>query len=110
MSHRSQTRRRLAVDTAPHIVIIQSDASDQTSSGIATLLESATQEILAVTYWFDPAPLPEPYPVMVRFTGHRVDVKGRMQAGDRFARRCKGAHAGWRSVRPGRDDCRGHPR
>jgi phosphatidylglycerol:prolipoprotein diacylglycerol transferase len=48
-------------------------------------LESATQEILAVTYWFDPAPRPEPYPVTVRFTGRRVDIKGRMQAGDRFA-------------------------
>jgi len=48
------------------------------------LLESVAQEILAVTYWFDPAPQGEPYSVTVRFSGRRVDVKGRMQAGDRF--------------------------
>jgi phosphatidylglycerol:prolipoprotein diacylglycerol transferase len=42
------------------------------------------QEILAVTYWFDPAPHAEPSPITVRFTGRRVDVKGRVQAGDRF--------------------------
>jgi len=42
-------------------------------------------EILAVTYWFDPAPHPEPYSVTVRFSGHRVDVKkGRLSSGDRF--------------------------
>ncbi len=46
--------------------------------------ENAAQQILAVTYWFDPAPLPKPYPVTVRFSGRRVDVKGRVQAGDRF--------------------------
>jgi phosphatidylglycerol:prolipoprotein diacylglycerol transferase len=43
-----------------------------------------TQEILAVTYWFDPVPRPEPYPVTVRFSGRRANVKGRVQAGDRF--------------------------
>ncbi len=42
------------------------------------------QEILAVTYWFDPAPQLEPNAVTVRFSGRRVDVKGRLQAGDRF--------------------------
>ena len=46
--------------------------------------ENAAQQILAVTYWFDPAPLPKPYPVTVRFSGRRVDVKGRVQGGDRF--------------------------
>jgi phosphatidylglycerol---prolipoprotein diacylglyceryl transferase len=48
------------------------------------LLESATQETLAVTYWFDPVAHVEPYPVTVRFSGRRVDVKGRLQSGDRF--------------------------
>jgi phosphatidylglycerol---prolipoprotein diacylglyceryl transferase len=48
------------------------------------LLESATQRILAATYWFDPAPNPGPYPVTVRFSGRRIDVKGRFSPGDRF--------------------------
>jgi len=52
--------------------------------GITARLQSATQEILAVTYWFDPAPNPGPYPVTVRFSGRRVDVKGRLSPGDRF--------------------------
>jgi len=51
---------------------------------LTALLESATQEILAVTYWFDPTPHAGPYPVTVRFSGRRVGVKGRVQAGDRF--------------------------
>jgi phosphatidylglycerol:prolipoprotein diacylglycerol transferase len=48
------------------------------------LLKSVAQEILAVTYWFDPAPQPVPYPVTVRFSGRRVDVKGRLSSGDRI--------------------------
>lgn len=48
------------------------------------MMESAAQEILAVTYWFDPVPQPTPYPVTIRFSGHRVDVDGRGQARDRF--------------------------
>jgi phosphatidylglycerol:prolipoprotein diacylglycerol transferase len=50
-------------------------------------MEWAMREILVVAYWFDPAPQsgdPEPYPVTVRFTGHRVGVKRRFQPGDRF--------------------------
>jgi phosphatidylglycerol---prolipoprotein diacylglyceryl transferase len=37
-----------------------------------------------VTYWFDPVQHPGPYPVTVRFSGRRVDVKGRLSPGDRF--------------------------
>lgn len=47
-------------------------------------MESAAHEVLVVTCWFDPAPHPTPYPVTVRFSGRRVDVKGRLQPGDRF--------------------------
>src|SRR5206468_967414 len=56
----------------------------RTSGGFTTLLESATQPILAVSYWFDPATHLGPYPVTVRFSGRRVDVKGRLSPGDRF--------------------------
>lgn len=84
MSRRSAARRRPAVDAAPRIDVVQPNKEALTGGGLSSLLESATQQILAVTYWFDPTPHPEPYPVTVRFTGRRVDVKGRMQAGDRF--------------------------
>src|SRR5438105_740097 len=87
----SMTRRRRASarirptgDAVPRIDVVQSDTEARTSGGFTALLKSATQQILAVTYWFDPAPHPGPYPVTVRFTGRRIGVKGRVQAGDRF--------------------------
>src|SRR5258706_10985421 len=84
MAHRSAARPRPAVDAAPRIHVVQTDTTTREGDGITALLESATQEILAVTYWFDPAPNPGPYPVTVRFSGRRVDVKGRLSPGDRF--------------------------
>src|SRR5437660_5244826 len=84
MTRRSAARTRPARDAAPRIEVVQSDKEARTSGEFTALLESATQEILAVTYWFDPAPHPGPYPVTVRFTGRRIGVKGRVQAGDRF--------------------------
>src|SRR6266700_1926193 len=84
MTRRSPAYMRPAVDAAPRIDVVQSDKEALTGGGFTALWESATQQILAVTYWFDPAPHPRPYPVTVRFSGRRVDVKGRVQAGDRF--------------------------
>src|SRR2546428_14144083 len=84
MTRRSAPRMRPAVDVGPRIDAVQSDTPAGTLGGFTALLESATQQILAVTYWFDPAPHPGPYPVTVRFTGRRIGVKGRVQAGDRF--------------------------
>ena len=84
MARRSAARSRPAVHAAPRIDVVQSDKEARTSGGLTALLESATQPILAVTYWFDPVPHTGPYPVTVRFSGRRVDVKGRVQAGDRF--------------------------
>jgi phosphatidylglycerol:prolipoprotein diacylglycerol transferase len=83
-TRKAQARRRLAVDAARRSAAVPLNTPAQASGGFEALLESATQEILAVTYWFDPAPRPEPYPVTVRFTGHRVGVKGRVQPGDKF--------------------------
>jgi phosphatidylglycerol:prolipoprotein diacylglycerol transferase len=76
--------KRPADDVAPRSDVARSNPPARASGGFTALLESATQAILAVTYWFDPAPHAEPSPVTVRFTGRRVDVKGRMQTGDRF--------------------------
>lgn len=84
MARRSVTHMHPAVDVAPPGAVVQSDKEAGTRSGFNALLESATQEILAVTYWFDPTPHPEPYPVTVRFAGRRVDVRGRLSPGDRF--------------------------
>ncbi len=84
MTRRSPARRRPAGGTAPRIDVVQSDKEALTGGGFTALLESATQQILAVTYWFDPAPHPGLYPVTVRFSGRRVNVKGRLQSGDRF--------------------------
>ncbi len=84
MTRRSPAHMHPAVDAAPRIDVVQSDKEALTGGGFTALWESATQEILAVTYWFDPAPHPGPYPVTVRFTGRRVDVKGRVHPGDRF--------------------------
>src|SRR5437667_9486284 len=84
MTRRSPAHMRPAVDAAPRIDVVQSDKEAGTLGGFTALLESVAQEILAVTYWFDPAPHSGPYPVTVRFSGRRVDVKGRMQSGDRF--------------------------
>ncbi len=83
-TRRSPARRHPAGDGAPRMDVVQSDTPAGTPGGFTALWESATQEILAVTYWFDPAPHPKPYPVTVRFSGRRNDVKGRVQSGDRF--------------------------
>src|SRR5712691_9972161 len=84
MAHRSAVCRRPAVHATPRSDVVQSHVPARMSGGFAARLQSAAQEILAVTYWFDPAPHAGPSPVTVRFSGRRVDVKGRMQAGDRF--------------------------
>jgi phosphatidylglycerol:prolipoprotein diacylglycerol transferase len=72
------------VDAAPHIDGVQSDTTPGALGGFTALWESAAPQMLAVTYWFDPAPRPGPYPITVRFSGRRVDVKGRVHPGDRF--------------------------
>ena len=83
MARSAPARRRPVVDNAPRSDVVQS-SSPVLTGGFTALWESATQEILAVTYWFDPPQHARPYPVTVRFSGRRVDVKGRLSPGDRF--------------------------
>jgi phosphatidylglycerol:prolipoprotein diacylglycerol transferase len=52
--------------------------------GLDAFLESAVQEQLVLTYWFDSVPRAEPYPVVLRISGKRVGVTGRPQSGDQF--------------------------
>ena len=73
-----------AVEAAPRSAVVQLNTPALTGSGFTALLERVAQEVLAVTYWFDPAPQLEPYPVTVRFSGRRVGVQGKAQPGDHF--------------------------
>src|SRR5260370_22604202 len=84
MTRKAPVHRRAGGVATPRRDVVQPNTQAQTSSGFTTMWENAAQQILAVTYWFDPAPHPGPYPVTVRFSGRRVDVKGRLSPGDRF--------------------------
>ena len=68
----------------------QATTPTQTEGAFKTLLERGMQEILAVTYWFEPPAQTEPGPVTVRFIGRRVDSEADSerapQSGDRFVR------------------------
>jgi hypothetical protein len=72
------------VEAAPRSAVVQLNTPALTGNGVAGRLERVAQEVLAVTYWFDPTPRLEPYPVTVQFSGHRVGVQGKLQPGDHF--------------------------
>src|SRR5260370_19609421 len=80
-TRRSPARMHPAGDGAPRMDVVQSDTPAGTPGGFTALWESATQEILAGTYWFDPAPPPKSYPVTGRVFGRPNDVKGRVASG-----------------------------
>lgn len=84
MTYTSRVSTRLDGAKAPRSVDAQSDALIPSESGVRSLIEQAAQEILATTYWFDPASRAESYSVTVRFSGRRVDVEGPLQPGDHF--------------------------
>src|SRR5260370_10196493 len=75
MAHRPAARKRPVVNAAPRSDVVQSGTPAFTGGGFAALLESATQQILAVTYWFDPALHPGYYPFTGRFSRRRLYVK-----------------------------------
>src|SRR6266852_4421704 len=84
MARKPAARKRPVVIAAPRSDVVQSGTPALTGGGFTAFWESVAQQILAVTYWFDPAPHAGSYPVTIRFSGRRIDVKGRLQAGDRF--------------------------
>ena len=84
MTHRSQTRKRPDAGAMPRTDAGQKDTPVLKGSEFTALLERATQEILVVTYWFDPAPSAGPYPVTIRFSGRRTNGKKRLSARDHF--------------------------
>jgi len=78
------TRSRPAEDVVIRSETVQSNVPTSTDGGFMAVLESVSHPILAVTYWFEPELHSEPYPVTIRFSGRRVDAKGRLQQKDRF--------------------------
>src|SRR5260370_2971820 len=84
MACRAPARMRPAGDTALRRDVVQPDKGALAGGGFTARLQSTAQEILAVRYWFDHATHPGPYAVTVRFSGRRVDVKGRLSPDDRF--------------------------
>src|SRR5260370_9415195 len=83
MTRRTPAHMHPAVDAAPRIDVVQSDKEARTLGGFTALWESAAQQILAVTYWFDPAPPMGPYPFTGRVSRRRLRVKGRPSPGGR---------------------------
>jgi len=66
---------RVADSTEPRLHIV--------TFGCETVANIEPQS-LGFTYWFDTADKGEPYPVTVRFTGHRIGVKGKPGPHDKF--------------------------
>jgi hypothetical protein len=60
MTHRSAVHKRPVEVAVPRNDVVQTDTSAPTGGGFTTMLESVAQEILAVTYWFDPARIRDP--------------------------------------------------
>lgn len=50
-----------------------------------TFIDKAVTEILPVTFWFEPAADRPMQPLSVRIVGHRLDIDGKPQSGDRVA-------------------------
>ena len=79
-----QTARSL-VDASSAAPVKLTGSVQVDSSGTISAFAKAAQQMLAVTYWFDPVPAPgEPYAARVRFTGNRTQVEGKAQSADRF--------------------------
>ena len=86
MARKSRTRTRPGIEVSPRKNSVQpAPLQVPVRSGFTALLENATQEILVVTYWFDPSSNAGSTPVTVRFSGRRSDVKGRKQSKDTFS-------------------------
>ncbi|HEV8193001.1 MAG TPA: hypothetical protein VGP82_16175, partial [Ktedonobacterales bacterium] len=74
----------VALQAEPRVKAARPDTPALLGGSLSTLLERASRQVLAVTYWFEPVPRPEPYSVTVRFSGRRVGVTGPAQLGDEF--------------------------
>ena len=74
--HRSNSNaRRIADLTEPRLRMV---------TFACTPVADVEPQALGFTYWFDAAESGEPYPVTIRFTGHRIGVKGKLASSDKF--------------------------
>src|SRR5258708_12161 len=73
-----------ALKMPPRVAPAPAASTAEPDDRLTSLVQPAWQHVLAVTYWFDPAPHPQPYPVTIRFTGRRVDVEGKLERRDQF--------------------------
>lgn len=77
----TSTPAKTATSAAP---AVDSPAQAQPDNPLAALAARATRSALAVTYWFEPAPVEHPYALSLRFSGRRREVAGASQPGDSF--------------------------
>ena len=69
---------------APFLAGHMPDGPVQVMSWNCSQVEGMEPQGLGMTYWFDAAPSGDPYPVSVRFTGHRVSGDGEPGPKDTF--------------------------
>lgn len=82
--HVSQPVTGEVTQRAPRVDAAHPDNSAQTGNDLEAFADRVLRQVLAVTYWFEPVPRPDPYPVTIRFIGRRVGVAGQLQRGDQF--------------------------
>lgn len=73
-------------DSAPRVspgAQVQGQPLQMVVFGCSTV-EEVEPQALGFTYWFDARPEGEPYAVTVRFTGHRLGVRGKPTTRDSF--------------------------
>ncbi len=78
-----------SANTADNTVAATASAETATTPAAPTnsftaLMEKASQEILTLNYWFEAQPLPEPYSVVIKFTGTRNNIEGKPGPRDTF--------------------------
>lgn len=75
-------------DALPRLAVVSRGTSAGWPLQFVTLgidsLAALEPHAIGLTYWFDAAPMGDPYQVVVRFTGKRLDVDGRRGPGDTF--------------------------
>lgn len=79
-------RGRTPAATARHISPERADDARgaRSPSALATFIAGASRELLASTWWFDPAPEQAAGPVVVRVWGHRQGAGAKARSGDQF--------------------------
>ena len=81
---RGSARRMRTLTRIQPFAAQPTQSSTTTGGGFAGLMASVEREVLAVTFWFDPAAHRKSDSVSIRLSGQRVGVVGSPKPGDRF--------------------------